>query len=277
VQDLDDRQNPPPRRAPDIASVLEINEIATDVFSGPLPIDKTDRVALYGGQVAAQALLAAGRTVDSVRMPHSLHGYFLRPGKVDREVEYHVDRDRDGRSFSARHVRAMQDGVVIFSMLASFCEASDVEVFDAVSQRALAVAATAPDDTEPYDSVALVDARQITKERALPHSDVDLHPDLFWVRATGAFDNDPLLHAAAMVYLSDMGSGFGQIEDRSIGIGGSSLDHALWFHRQARADDWCLLDMWPVQAMKGLGMYQGSMRTPNGALILSIAQQNLLR
>jgi acyl-CoA thioesterase II len=261
--------------ASDIAGVLTIAELSPDCFTGPSPNDATHRVALYGGQVAAQSLLAAGRTVDANRLPHSLHGYFLRPGRTDRPVEYHVDRDRDGRSFSARHVRAMQDGVVIFSMLASFCELSEVTALDAVPQREAATMPPVPDTTETYDAVALIDARQITKQRSL--SDVELHPDLLWVRATGTLGDDPLVHAAALVYLSDVGSGFGQVEDRSVGVGGSSLDHAVWFQSRARADSWLLLDMWPQQAVKGMGMYHGSMRTPDGQLVLSMAQQNLLR
>src|SRR5436190_18352591 len=101
--------------APDMRSVLELEPLDRDLFRAHNAISARDRRSLYGGQVAAQALRAAGLTVDSDRYPHSLHGYFLRPGRPDLPVILHVDRDRDGRSFSARHVRAVQDGQVIFS------------------------------------------------------------------------------------------------------------------------------------------------------------------
>src|SRR5436305_14951266 len=104
----------------DIASLLALERLDRDLFRGQNEDNARERLALYGGQVAAQALRAAGATVADDRLPHSFHGYFLRPGRVDRPVIFAVDRDRDGGSFSARHVRAVQDGEVIFSMLASF-------------------------------------------------------------------------------------------------------------------------------------------------------------
>jgi acyl-CoA thioesterase II len=257
----------------DIASVLALTQLAPDIFTGPLPHDSEERVSLYGGQVAAQSLLAAGATVPDGRGPHSFHGYFLRAGQVDLPVEFHVDRDRDGRSFSARHVRAMQNGKVIFSMLSSFCTPSGPSVLDAVPEPAVPI--IGPENCEKYEAVALIDAAQITKERQ--HLDVVLHPDLLWVRATGVFDDDKLRHAAGVVYLSDLGSGFGQVEDRRIGVGGASLDHAMWFHDDVRADEWLLLHMWPAHAVRGRGLYHGSLRTRDGRLAATLAQQNLLR
>src|SRR5947209_1633191 len=110
---------------PDLAALLELEQLDRDLFRGQNERGARERLSLYGGQVAAQALRAAGATVAPERMPHSLHGYFLRRGRPDRPVVFHVDRDRDGGSFSARHVRAVQDGEVIFSMLASFHERED--------------------------------------------------------------------------------------------------------------------------------------------------------
>src|SRR3954447_22340176 len=119
--------------AADMAAVLDLESIDRDLFRAHNAISARDRRSLYGGQVAAQALRAAGLTVDNDRYPHSLHGYFLRPGRPDLPVILHVDRDRDGRSFSARHVRAVQDGQVIFSMLASFHGDEPSPTYDAVT------------------------------------------------------------------------------------------------------------------------------------------------
>ena len=118
-----------------LAALLDLEVLDRDLFRGQNEKGAGARMSLYGGQVAAQALRAAGATVPPDRLPHSLHGYFLRPGRVDRPVILHVDRDRDGGSFSARHVRAVQDGEVIFSMVASFHAREDSATFDAVPTR----------------------------------------------------------------------------------------------------------------------------------------------
>src|SRR5437764_7495211 len=114
----------------DLAAVLELEHLDRDLFRGQNEPGANQRFSLYGGQVAAQALRAAGATVPDGRLPHSLHGYFLRRGRPNMPVVFHVDRDRDGGSFSARHVRAVQDGEVIFSMLASFEELEDAPTYD---------------------------------------------------------------------------------------------------------------------------------------------------
>src|SRR5437764_5826797 len=125
-----------------MASVLDLEPLDRDLFRAHNAASARERRSLYGGQVAAQALRAAGLTVDNDRHPHSLHGYFLRPGRPELPVLLHVDRDRDGRSFAARHVRAVQDGEVIFSMLASFQRDEESGTFDAVSTASI----PAPDD-----------------------------------------------------------------------------------------------------------------------------------
>ena len=118
-----------------LADLLDLEMLDRDLFRGQNERGAGARMSLYGGQVAAQALRAAGATVAPERLPHSLHGYFLRPGRVDRPVLLHVDRDRDGGSFSARHVRAVQDGEVIFSMVASFHAREDSARYDGVPTR----------------------------------------------------------------------------------------------------------------------------------------------
>src|SRR5262245_42160476 len=177
-----------------------------DLFRGQNERGAGARLSLYGGQVAAQALRAAGATVDPDRLPHSLHGYFLRPGRVDRPVILHVDRDRDGGSFSARHVRAVQEGEVIFSMVASFHEREAAATFDAVPTRGGIDPETLPARPSPL----LVDVREISPTR-IADGQVR-HSDLFWVRAAHGLPDDPLTHACAVTYVSDLGSGFGQVE-----------------------------------------------------------------
>ena len=228
-------------------------------------------MSLYGGQVAAQALRAAGATVPADRLPHSLHGYFLRPGRVDRPVLLHVDRDRDGGSFSARHVRAVQDGEVIFSMVASFHARQDGATFDAVPTRG----APDPSSVPPRPSPFLVEVREVTPTR-IGDGQVR-HSDSLWVRASTPLPDDPLLHACAVAYVSDLGSGFGQVEVAGLPAGGPSIDHSLWFHEPIRADEWMLLELWPMKASGSRGVYSGSLRSEDGRLGVLLTQEMLLR
>ncbi|MGD9704586.1 MAG: acyl-CoA thioesterase [Acidimicrobiia bacterium] len=263
--------------AADLASLLDLEVLergdGVTVFLGRVRALGADWPVLYGGQVAAQSLIAAGSTVPEGRRPHSLHGYFLRPGRIDRKVQFRVDHDRDGRSYSARHVSAMQDGRVIFSMLASFVEHETPSVLDDVPVRASA--ARGPDECPAHPVDPHIDARAITSRDEFDGR--HLEPDALWVRVPTAMPADPLTQAAVLTYLSDLGSGFGQVEDPEVGIGGPSLDHALWFHEPIATDEWLLLDMWPVAAVKGRGVYHGTLRDRSGRLGVMIAQENLLR
>src|SRR3954471_22560355 len=144
-----------------LAALLDLEMLDRDLFRGQNEEGASSRMSLYGGQVAAQALRAAGATVAADRLPHSLHGYFLRPGLVDRPVLLHVDRDRDGGSFSARHVRAVQDGEVIFSMVASFHAREESGTFDAVPTRGAVDASTLASRPSPF----LVDVREVVPTR----------------------------------------------------------------------------------------------------------------
>jgi len=227
------------------------------------------RQTLYGGQVAAQALLAAAATVEEGRLPHSFHGYFLRPGRPDLPVILQVDRDRDGRSFSARHVVAIQEGAVIFSMLASFhAERPGTAVFDAASRRDV----PSPETTPIGGWNSILDVREVTPTD-LANA---LYTDCIWVRSSVPLGDDPTLQRAALAYLSDLGSGFGQLDKTMIGSPGPSIDHAMWFHEPIRADEWVLLDLQPVKAAAGRSTYQGSMRDQHGRLGATIAQETLL-
>ena len=254
----------------DLWGVLDLEVLDRDLFRGVHADGTEHRVSLYGGQVAAQALRAAGLTVPEGRLPHSLHGYFLRPGKIDRPVILHVDRDRDGGSFSARHVRAVQDGEVIFSMLASFAADRPSATFDGTSTEGGAD----PDSLPARPSVALVDLREV-----VPTTLVDgqvRHSDRFWAR-TVPLPDDPVLQACALTYISDLGSGFGQVDVDGLPPGGPSIDHAVWFHEPIRADEWLLMELWPLKAAQSRGVYYGALRSRDGRLGAVIAQEMLLR
>jgi acyl-CoA thioesterase-2 len=253
--------------APDLPALLALERIDRDLFRAT-NADYGPRPTLYGGQVAAQALMAAAATVEDGRLPHSLHGYFLRAGRVDRPVILEVDRDRDGRSFSARHVVAVQEGEVIFSMLASFHdERDDVNVDEAPRRDA-----PAPDDTRPSGRRMLLELREVTRSDLAKGSITDL----LWVRSAVPLGDDPLVQRAALTYLSDLSTGFGQQDLGLQGRSGPSIDHSLWFHEPIRADDWVLLDLVPVKARAARGVYHGSLRDRHGALGATVYQEHLL-
>jgi acyl-CoA thioesterase II len=255
----------------DLAALLELERIDRDLFRGNNEPGARERLSLYGGQVAAQALRAAGATVPTDRMPHSLHGYFLRRGRTELPVLFHVDRDRDGGSFSARHVRAVQEGEVIFSMVASFHTPEETPTYDGVPTRG----AEPADSLPPRPSPMLVEVREVTPTRILDGQ--IRHADRLWVRAAGRLPDDPLTHACALVYVSDLGSGFGQVDVPGLAAGGPSIDHSVWFHESIRADEWMLLELWPMKAGSARGVYGGALRDDAGRLGAVIMQEMLLR
>jgi acyl-CoA thioesterase-2 len=258
---------------PDLSALLELEHLDRDLFRGENEPGASDRLSLYGGQVAAQALRAAGATVEAERLPHSLHGYFLRPGLTDRPVIFHVDRDRDGGSFSARHVRAVQDGAVIFSMVASFHGPREAPPYDAVATRG----GGDPDTLAARRSMSpsLVEVREVTQTRIVGGQ--VRHSDRLWVRTVTTLPEDPLVHACAVTYVSDLGSGFGQVEVSGLSAGGPSIDHSIWFHEPVRADEWMLLELWPMKSRGSRGLYEGSLRGRDGRLGAVLAQEMLLR
>lgn len=257
--------------APDLAAALDLEALDRDLFRGVNSVHATQRPSLFGGQVAAQALMAAGRTVPDGRLPHSLHGYFLRPGLIDHAVVLRVDRDRDGRSFSARHVAAIQDGEVIFSMLASFQAAPAENVFADVGP----MAAPAPLDCPVFGADPLLEMRQVTMTEVVDGR--QLYSDRIWVRAAHRLPDDPLVQACGLAYVSDLGTGFGRMTLPTIGNGGPSIDHALWFQEPMRADEWVLLDLEPWKATPGRALYRGVMRDLDGRIGGTLAQEHLLR
>ena len=254
-------------RAEDLPSLLTLERVDRDLFRGR-NANYGPRQTLYGGQVAAQCLLAAAATVEPDRLPHSFHGYFLRAGASNLPVVLEVDRDRDGRSFSARHVVAVQDGEVIFSMITSFHAESESGSFDDAPRREV----PAPEDVAKGGWNTLLDVRPVTPTDFLK----GVFTDCLWVRSAAALGDDPLMHRAALTYLSDLGTGFGQQDQAITGRGGPSVDHSMWFQENIRADDWVLVDLRPVKARSARGLYTGSLRDRHGVLGATINQEQLL-
>ena len=252
----------------DLRDLLELEVVEENIFRANYVFHEEQ--VLYGGQVAAQALLAAGRTVDADRLPHSLHGYFLRSGDSSRPTVYQVWRDRDGRSFSARRVVALQNGEVIFSMSASFHTVHEGpgEQHDVM-----------PAVPEPLSRPAAPVDRLFSFETWLPEQPYGGRarwPLRLWARATVPLPDEPLLQAAALTYLSDLSSGVLPAPDGSAGPS-SSLDHAVWLHRPLDLNDWVLVDFQPHTAGRGRGWFTGSIFTPDGRLGASVAQEVLYR
>jgi acyl-CoA thioesterase-2 len=250
----------------DLESLLTLERLDRDLFRAR-NANYGPRKNLFGGQVAAQSLLAAAATVDPDRVPHSFHGYFLRPGQVDLPVILEVDRDRDGRSFSARHVVAVQEGEVIFSMVASFHIERPGATLDKAPRRDV----PEPEDTPHRGRFPLLDVREVTPADLLQ----GLFTDCLWVRSSTPLSNDPRVHRAALTLLSDLGTGFGQ-QNGVDGRAGPSIDHSMWFHDEIRADDWVLVDLRPVKARSSRGTYEGSIRDRHGRLGATLAQEMLL-
>jgi len=260
-------------KATTLPDLLDIEELDRNLYRGTNEAYPDERPRLFGGQVLAQALRAAAYTVPDGRPPHSCHGYFLRPGRGDRPVILRVERDRDGRSFSARHVVALQDGDEIFTVSASFHHPEDGgELGPAM-----------PEDVPPPDSPENEDAQyhRVLDVRILPgHGPAPGTvgaPSRVWARSPVPLGDDPIVHACALAYMSDIGSGFVNVSVPRLPKGGPSLDHALWFHHQIRLDEWTLLDLWPVRAGGGCGLYLGTVHAGNGQLGAFLAQESLLR
>jgi acyl-CoA thioesterase-2 len=254
----------------DLATLLDLEELDRDLFRGRNGRHKDPRVSLFGGQVAAQALRAASLTVPEGRFPHSLHGYFLRAGRPDHPVIFAVDRDRDGGTFSARHVRALQHGEVIFSMLSSFQSTEEGASYETPPSREVGP----PESYPARDWDPLVESRDVSFKEVWPGHQVS---DVVWARVPTPFPDDPILHACALTYISDYGNGFATVDVPGLPPGGPSIDHVLWFHHPIRVDEWVLLDLTPARASGARGSYLGTLRNERGDLGAVIGQETLLR
>ncbi|MET9439960.1 acyl-CoA thioesterase II [Streptomyces sp. NPDC006610] len=279
----------------DLLDLLDLEQIEEDIFRGTSRSAVVPRV--FGGQVAAQALVAAGRTAAADRLPHSLHAYFLRMGDPGAPIVYTVDRMNDGRSFTARRVVAVQHGKPIFALSASFQRpeegldhqtpippAPDPATLPTSEDRLRGYPHLDPETVERFiEARAAVDLRYVDDppfgrygEPRAPHSQV-------WFRANGKLADDPLLHVVLATYVSDMtlldsvllahGRGGWAVGD----VVGASLDHAMWFHRPFRADEWLLYDQHSPTAHGGRGLGQARIYTQDGRLAISVIQEGVLR
>lgn len=250
----------------DIRDVLDLEPVAGDTFRAGFVFD--EQHALYGGQVAAQALKAAALTVPPVRLPHSLHGYFLRAGSSAVPTTFEVFRDRDGRSYTARRVVAVQRGEIIFNMAASFHQPEEGpdEQLDAMPE--VPQAQSRPGHRIPR--LFSYEGRDVPS----PYDGAEW-PTRFWARCEVA-DADPVFNLCVLAYLSDISSGlspFGTPTHTSA----ASLDHAVWFHRPVDVSDWLLVDLAPHTVAGGRGWYTGSVFDRAGRLVASVAQEALFR
>jgi acyl-CoA thioesterase II len=225
---------------------------------------------LYGGQVAAQALRAGAETVPAGRHAHSCHGYFLSRGDASRPVVLIVHRDRDGGSYSNRRVIAVQDGTVIFNMVASFHAGEPGFDYQAHSAPAVTPPEELPGSIAGFPLIG-VEAR--IPEQPRPDQP---WPSRAWLRARDPLPDDTL-HACALTYVSDMFSGLAQVPGVTYTGPLTSIDHAVWFYRPVPLDDWVLMELQPESTAGGRGTYTGRIFGRDGRLAASIAQESLFR
>lgn len=269
-EDLEDR----PESADELLDLLDLEVLDRNLYRGRNPGHANRRGRLFGGQVAAQALRAATMTTPDGRLPHSLHGYFLRPGRTDMATLLQVERDRDGRSVSARRVTAIQDGEAIFTLSASFQATEDGPEL----QRDLP-AGTPDPETLPAPSEPGTGQRgmfEIRNVDGLGDAERFGLSNVYWARTWSPLPDDPVLHACVLTYLSDLGSGLVELLVRT-SMGGPSLDHAVWFHRHVRLDEWVLFDMQPLSASHNRGLYWGTLHSREGVLGATMVQESLMR
>ncbi len=279
----------------DVLSILDLEPLEVNLFRGRSPQSSWQRV--FGGQVIGQALVAACRTVEdvAVRPPHSLHAYFLLGGDPKVPIVYEVDRIRDGKSFTTRRVTAVQHGRAIFSMEVSFHGAEegwshqlpmpDVPQPDELPSEAEIRKSLLPRMPDPvrryYERERPIELRPVEYGRYLGEK---LEGDRFhlWIRATGRLPDEPAIHQCVLAYASDMTL----LDTALIPLGktvfhedvmAASLDHALWFHRPFRADEWLLYAQDSPSLGGSRGFARGSIFSRDGRLVASVAQEGLLR
>lgn len=270
-----------PATVADLVRLLELERVDDLILRGVAPETTLQRV--FGGQVLAQALMAGGSSVPEGRAPHSLHGYFLRPGDPSTQIVYVVENSRDGRSFSTRRVIARQHGETIFHMTASF----------QVHEEGLDHQDAMPDVPGPDGLPPLSES---TGEQAAARRGewdaLDVRYDdgsagrgdalRVWLRTAGPMPDDPLLHTAVLAYASDLtllaaAALRHDVRFGDPGVAAASLDHAMWFHRPVRVDDWLLHDEYSPSASGGRGLALGRIFTRDGSLVASTAQEGLVR
>jgi len=276
----------------EVLDLLALEKIEENIFRGLSPKDRVQRV--FGGQVLGQALMAACRTVEG-RLCHSLHAYFLRAGDPKVPILYEVDRSRDGASFTARRVVAIQHGRPIFTLEASFQK--DEPGYEHAFER--------PDVPDPETLLSDTDLRAAVADRVPPElcawvfrprpfetRPIDPRPyftpakqgphEMFWIKAAGTLPDDPALHRCIAAFASDMSIIGTALAPHGIGwyddiVQLASLDHAMWFHRPFRIDEWLLLVQDSPSASGARGFNRGLLYNRAGALVASVAQEGLMR
>ncbi|GAA5156965.1 MULTISPECIES: acyl-CoA thioesterase II [Amycolatopsis] len=272
-----------------LIDLLDLEKIEENIFRGVSPAHSPVRV--FGGQVAGQALVAAGRTVPEERKVHSLHAYFIRPGDPSIPIVYEVDRIRDGRSFTTRRVVAVQRGKAIFALSASFQKAEpglehadempDVPAPETLPTYAERIAQLPGTEMlrrpRPIDIRYVNDPPWLTRGKGTTEA-----RNQVWMRADGTLPDEDLLHVCVLTYASDMTlldsplarhGVYWELDD----VHGASLDHALWFHRPFRADEWFLYDTASPSASGARGLATGRFFAADGTLIATVVQEGLLR
>ncbi|MEU1377512.1 acyl-CoA thioesterase II [Streptomyces triculaminicus] len=277
-----------------LVGLLDLERIDLNIFRGRSPDESLQRV--FGGQVAGQALVAAGRTTDGDRPVHSLHAYFLRPGRPGVPIVYQVERVRDGRSFTTRRVVAVQQGRTIFNLTASFHQSEpgfehqvpmpdvpDPEKLPRLADEIRDRLGELPQALERMERRMAFDIRYVDRLRWTPEELREAEPrSAVWMRAVGPLGEDPLVHTCALTYASDM-----TLLDAvrlpveplwgPRGFDMASLDHAMWFHRTFRADEWFLYQQESPIATGARGLARGLIFDRAGRLLVSVMQEGLFR
>ena len=262
-----------------LLALLDLEKIDRDLYRGTNPPAGGGRV--FGGQVASQALMAASNTVDVDHRVNSLHAYFLRPGRPGMPIIYTVDRIRDGSSFTTRRVVAVQDGEAIFNLDASFHKDEPGGEYQLPSP----LAAVPDPETLERESHRWARAHRRPTDVRDVEPPSPLATRAHWMKADGVLPDDPVVHACVITYLSDSGPvGAARRPIReSDGDGGwdrmmtASLDHCLWFHRPARADEWLFYELEAVACTNARGLARGEIWARDGRLVATVAQEALLR
>jgi len=283
-----------PTSVPELVDILDLERIDLDLYRGAQPPQSTLQ-RVFGGQVAAQALMAACRSVDDDRRPHSLHSYFLRGGDTAVPIVYDVERIRDGTSFSTRRVSARQHGRAIYYLTASFQRPEQgFEHQDTMPD--VPQAESCPDLAEILGTVSsraadswrqewsALEVRYVGDTR--PAGGLDPHGRparaRLWFRAATELPSAPDLHTCVLTYASDLTLLGSSLIPHGVlvgqpGLQAASLDHAVWFHRPVRADSWLLYDQVSPTATGGRGFAQARIFAADGTLVASVAQEGLIR